>query len=93
MTWNLKPGDLAVFIGRAVQRDHRDACPHPLTKGGVYTVAQVAVLDGEPRVWVAERPYTSCWLLSRFRPITKPSIECFQKMLAPGPKKKVKEPA
>jgi hypothetical protein len=74
--WDVKPGDLVVFVEEGQQCDIRTGkpCDHPLNRGAIYTVSDVLAFD-EIFVRLEERPPSWGWRLRYFRPVAKPSIE------------------
>lgn len=59
--------------------------PVPLIKGAVYTV----LIPGAPNIRLVEFGPNFFWRASRFRPVSKPSIETFRAMLDSPPLKVV----
>jgi len=88
--WNVKPGDLVVYVGPPDQTDIYLGRPNkaPLVYGEIYTVSGLKsietgelVLELEERqlFFVAGMPWG--WRIRWFRPVAKPSIENLRSLI------------
>lgn len=86
--WNVKPGDLVVYVGGPPQTSRLKGIPLfcPITVGEIYTVLDVFEWRGVVYASVEERPHAwpdghpIGWWIQCFRPVAKPSIENLRKL-------------